>query len=63
MIQELFKHLNIMKESKENIQSWVNRKNDEGFCAIHFASFKGNIVILLYLVMLNNIGIIEIIGR
>lgn len=26
---------------------WINAKTDEGFTAMHFASFKGNIVIIV----------------
>ncbi len=30
--------------SDEEIKEWVNATTDEGFSAIHFASFKGSIV-------------------
>ena len=44
MVHELFNYFNSTKEITENIKEWVNQETDEGFCAIHFASFKGNIV-------------------
>jgi len=28
----------------EEVRRWINAKTDEGFTALHFASFKGNIV-------------------
>lgn len=38
--------VNTQNASKATIKDWVNLKNDEGFCAFHFASFKGNLQII-----------------
>ena len=44
MVYELFNYLNLAGETVASIKEWVNLETDEGFSAIHFASFKGNIV-------------------
>ena len=31
----------------EEIKDWVNSKNDEGYTPLHFASFRGNIVLII----------------
>lgn len=42
--EAFFKHVVNRNVPNENIKKWVNAKTDEGFTALHFASFKGNIV-------------------
>jgi ankyrin repeat protein len=37
--------------SDAEMRKWVNKKtNDEGFTALHFASFRGNIVLVRLLI-------------
>jgi len=42
----LFSFLQRANVPQEQITEWVNTRTDEGFAAIHFASFKGNIEII-----------------
>jgi len=41
----LIEYLTKRNASERTILSWVNGRTDEGFTPLHFASFKGNIVI------------------
>ncbi len=43
----LFSHIKSQNVAESKIRAWINSKTDEGFTPIHFASFKGNIVIFL----------------
>lgn len=36
-------------QKKEKILTWINKKTDEGFTAIHFASFRGNLKMIKFL--------------
>lgn len=31
-------------DKKQIIQNWINKKNQDGYTALHMAAFKGNIV-------------------
>ena len=46
-----FKNTQITKES---ITLWINFQNDEGFTALHLASYRGNLVIILLIGIGNN---------
>jgi len=37
-------HTKTKRIPAEDVRRWINAKTDEGFTALHFASFKGNIV-------------------
>lgn len=41
--KRFFEYLKAQNASEEEITEWVNTRTDEGFTAIHFASFKGSI--------------------
>ena len=44
IMQALILYAKAQKLSKEQIQAWINQKDDgDGFTALHFASFKGNV--------------------
>jgi hypothetical protein len=32
------------KEKKQIVRKWINKKNQDGYTALHMAAFKGNIV-------------------
>ena len=40
-----------MKKIKDAIKNWINMKTDEGFMALHFAAFQGNIEIIELLIL------------
>jgi len=44
IVKIFFDYLQRQGASEEEIKEWVNATTDEGFSAIHFASFKGSIV-------------------
>jgi len=43
--KRFFEYLKAQDTPEQEITEWVNTRTDEGFTAIHFASFKGSIVI------------------
>ena len=44
IVRLLFNHVRHLKVPASVVTEWVNAKTDEWFTALHFASFKGNIV-------------------
>lgn len=44
MVEFLLEFLQDQDDGYKKISEWVNSKTDEGYSALHFASFRGNIV-------------------
>lgn len=44
--KRFFEYLKAQDTSEQEITEWVNTRTDEGFTAVHFASFKGSIELI-----------------
>jgi len=53
IVKLLFNHVRYLKVPGQAITEWINAKTDEGFTALHFTSFKGNIELIKLLEQYN----------